>query len=114
MADVRSKGVRDALATLQLDQARWEAVLDTARDAIISIDPTGLVTLFNRAAEDTFGYVASEVLGHNVNMLMASPYREEHDEYLRNYHRTRVAKAIGLIRYVEGRRKTGRIFPIER
>jgi PAS domain S-box-containing protein len=113
MADVRSKGVRDALATLQLDQARWQAVLDTARDAIISIDPAGLVTLFNRCAEEMFGYPASEVLGHNVNVLMASPYREEHDEYLRNYHRTRVAKAIGLIRYVEGRRKDGEIFPIE-
>ena len=113
MVAVRSKGARDALATLRLDQARWEAVLDTARDAIISIDPAGLVTLFNRCAEEMFGYVSSEVVGRNVNMLMASPYREEHDSYLRNYHRTRVAKAIGTIRNVEGRRKSGEIFPIE-
>jgi len=106
-------GVRSALRVLELDAARWRAVLDTARDAIISIDRHGRITLFNRSAEEIFGYRAEEVLGRNVMMLMPPPYREEHDEYLARYADTGVAKAIGRIRDVEGQRKTGEVFPIE-
>jgi two-component system, LuxR family, sensor kinase FixL len=102
-----------ALRTLQLNEARWQAILDTARDAIICIDSAGNVTLFNRAAEAIFGYEASELMGQNVRKLMPSPYTEEHDEYIRRYRSTRVAKAIGQIRQVEARRKNGEIFPIE-
>ena len=108
-----SKRARNALSLRQLDQARWAAVLDTARDAIVSIDRDGIVTLFNRAAEEIFGYSASEVLGENIRMLMPPPYHEEHDQYLQNYHKTHVTKVIGRIRYVEARRKNGEVFPIE-
>ena len=79
MPEPRSKASAEAPTLLELDRARWQAVLDTARDAIVSIDAAGIVTLFNRAAEDMFGYHADEVWGRNVSMLMPSPYREEHD-----------------------------------
>ena len=105
--------VTGALRVLELDAARWRAVLDTARDAVISIDREGRITLFNHSAEEIFGYRADEVLGQNVNVLMPSPYHEEHDDYLRRYRQTGIAKAIGRIREVEGRRKSGEIFPIE-
>jgi len=46
-----------------LNEVRWHALLNTARDAIVSIDSTGHITLFNPAAERMFGYQAEEVLG---------------------------------------------------
>jgi PAS domain S-box-containing protein len=97
----------------QLDEARLQAVLDTARDAIISIDREGLITLFNRSAEELFGYSASEVLGKNVGILMPMPYSSEHGSYMQSYEKTGVAKAIGRIREVNARRKNGEVFPIE-
>jgi len=103
----------NALRTLQLNEARWRAVLDTARDAIVSITSRGQITLFNRAAELTFGYQADEVIGQNVKILMAPPYVDEHDQYLRNYRQTGERKAIGRVREVEARRKSGEIFPME-
>jgi two-component system sensor kinase FixL len=103
----------EALLALQLEAARWEAILETARDAIISIDPTGRITLFNRAAEEVFGYQASEVLGQNVALLMPSPYQEEHDRYIRQYQQTGTPRAIGRIRHVQARRKNGEVFPTE-
>ncbi len=102
-----------ALRLLELEATRWQAVLDSAQDAIISIDPRGRVTLFNRGAEAIFGYRADEVLQQNVAMLMPSPYREQHDRFLTNYRDTGEAKAIGRIRHVEARRKSGETFPIE-
>ncbi len=102
-----------ALRVLQLNELRWQAILDTARDAIICIDHRGEVTLFNRAAEAIFGYAAVEVLQKNVRMLMPSPYQEEHDGYLDNYHTSGAPKAIGRIREVQARRRNGEVFPIE-
>lgn len=96
-----------------LFDARWQAVLRTARDAIITIDPQGRITLFNPAAEAMFGYAADEVLGANVALLMPEPYRSSHDAYLEAYRTTGVPRAIGRIRHVEGRRKSGERFPLE-
>ncbi|MGH7820578.1 MAG: PAS domain-containing protein, partial [Candidatus Binatia bacterium] len=107
------EAARSEPQTLDLTEARWKAILETARDGIISIDRTGRITLFNRAAEDIFGYGAAEAIGRNVSMLMPAPYREEHDRYIRSYEATGVPKAIGRIRDVEGRRKTGEVFPVE-
>ncbi len=99
--------------SLQLNEARWQAILDTARDAIITIDAEGRICVFNRSAEQIFGYAASEAIGQDVGLLMPEPYRSEHGQYLRRYAATGVAKAIGRVRAVEGRRKNGEIFPLE-
>ena len=111
--DLGPRRFREAPHTLELDRARWEAVLETARDGIIGTDASGTVTLFNRSAQQIFGYAAPEVLGQNVRILMPTPYHEEHDRYLRDYHETGVRKAIGLVRNLEGKRKSGEIIPIE-
>jgi two-component system sensor kinase FixL len=103
----------DAVRSIQLSEARWQAILDSARDAIISIDEEGRITLFNPMAERVFGYSADEVLGQNVSMLMPPPYRDEHDDYLQHYRETGIRKAIGLIRQVRAQRKNGEVFPIE-
>jgi two-component system, LuxR family, sensor kinase FixL len=107
------KDPQQALYDLRVADARWQAVLATARDAIIAIDKQGRITLFNPAAAQVFGYRAEEVVGQNVNLLMPPPYREEHDGYLRRYRETGERRAIGRIRSVQGRRKNGEVFPIE-
>jgi PAS domain S-box-containing protein len=93
-------------------EARWKAIIDSAVDGIIVIDAHGRVEAFNPAAERLFGYPAPEVLGRNVDMLMPSPYREEHDTYLARYLATGRAKIIGSGREVQGLRKDGTTFPL--
>ena len=101
----------DAAEKLDLE-GRLHAILETAVEAIITIDERGLCESFNAAAEKMFGYTAAEIVGQNVSMLMPSPFREAHDEYLAAYLRTGDRKIIGIGREVIGLRQSGEQFPI--
>lgn len=93
--------------------AKLNALLNAAVDAMIIIDHTGTIELFNAAAQRMFGYSVHEVIGQNIKMLMPEPYRKEHDQYLDNYMRTNQARIIGIGREVKACKKDGEIFPIE-
>jgi PAS domain S-box-containing protein len=98
---------------LQGSEARMQAIVNTAVDAIVTIDQRGMVQTFNPAAEKIFGYSADEVIGQNVSMLMPSPYREKHDSYISNYIQTGRSRIIGIGREVDALRKDGTTFPVE-
>lgn len=104
---------QQAVEALRESEMRHKAVLDTAADAIITIDQRGLIENFNPAAERIFGYAQAEVVGCNISMLMDSPHRESHDSYIADYLRTGQAKIIGIGREVAGKRKNGELFPME-
>lgn len=91
---------------------RLEAILESAVDGILSIDAQGTIESANQAAVDIFGYSREEMIGAPVTLLMPSPYREEHDGYLKRYHETGDARIIGQGREVAGRRKDGTEFPL--
>ena len=93
--------------------AKLNALLNAAVDAMIIIDHTGTIELFNAAAQRMFGYSVQEVIGKNIKMLMPEPYRKEHDQYLDNYMKTNKARIIGIGREVKACKKDGEIFPIE-
>jgi two-component system CheB/CheR fusion protein len=92
---------------------RLRTMVDTAVDAIITIDERATISSINSATERMFGYSAAELIGQNVKTLMPSPYREEHDGYLSSYVHTGEKHLIGIGREVQGRRKDGTIFPLD-
>lgn len=93
--------------------SRSKAILETIVDGVITINSQGLIDTANPAAEHIFGYRSEEMIGHNVSMLMPSPYQEEHDGYISNYLTTGKKKVIGTGREVRGQRKDGSTFPLE-
>jgi PAS domain S-box-containing protein len=103
----------DKLRRLAEAEERMRSVVNHVLDGIVTIDARGTITTFNPAAERIFGYVAAEVIGQNVKVLMPEPDRSRHDGHMANYLRTGEAKIIGRGREVTGQRKDGSTFPMD-
>ena len=102
-----------AQTTLSDNNARIRGIVDTAVDAIITIDHEGIIEFINPAFEKVFQYKSEEVLGRNIKLLMPEPYSSEHDAYLRRFFKTGEQKIIGIGREIEAQRKDGTLFPID-
>jgi len=94
-------------------EAHLRSILDTVPESMIVIDEFGKISSFSAAAERLFGYASDEVCGHNVSMLMPSPDREAHDNYISRYLNTGERRIIGYGRVVQGQRKDKSVFPME-
>ncbi len=102
-----------AESTLRRTAERIQAVHDSAVDAIITIDTSGVIETVNPAATSLFGYRADEMIDRNVSMLMPAEIAVRHDGFLRHYLETGEARIIGVGREAEGQRKDGARFPVE-
>ena len=95
------------------DTAVLAAILNTAVDAIVTIDERGVVLHVNRAFQKLFGFTPQEAIGKNISMIMPEPDRAAHDGYLSQYKKTGKAAIIGVGRQVFGKRKDGSLFPLD-
>lgn len=102
-----------AQAELAASHQRLAAINDSVLDGIITINPSGSIESFNRAAETVFGYPAAAVMRRNVRMLMPEPFASAHDGFLERYAATGHSSILGVVREVEGLRADGSIFPME-
>lgn len=57
-------------AALEISRSRFAGILEIASDAIIAFDRDRIVTLFNQAAEEIFGYNAAEAIGKSIDFLL--------------------------------------------
>lgn len=103
----------DGAPDIAASEALLRSILATVPDAMIIIDTQGAITYFSAAAERMFGYASEEVRGQNISILMPSPDRERHDDYIRRYLETGQARIIGIGRFTVGRRRNGEIFPMQ-
>jgi PAS domain S-box-containing protein len=89
-------------------------ILDTAMDAIISIDSGFRIQLFNRAAAEMFGHSAAEMLGQPLDRLIPPAIRAKHGSLVAGYagHGT-TARNMGKTQLLRGVRADGSEFPIE-
>lgn len=95
------------------DAAVLAAILNTAVDAIVTIDDRGVVLHVNRSFQRLFGYLPDEVVGNNISMIMPEPDQSAHDGYLKRYKETGKAAIIGVGRQVLGQRKDGSLIPVD-
>lgn len=106
-------GRKAAETALARNELHLRSILATVPDAMIVIDERATILSFSAAAERLFGWTEAEVVGRNVDMLMPSPDRERHDQYVRHYVETGERRIIGIGRIVSGQRRDGTVFPME-
>jgi len=93
------------------NSALLSAIIENAIDGIITIDEWGKIESINPSACQLFDYLATEVIGRNISMLMPVPSMEQPVEYANNYEQTEIARMIGAGREVTGLKKNGIVFP---
>lgn len=95
-------------------EERHRLLAENAQDAIITADEEGRILLFNRKAEEVFGYSRQEVWGKNVTLLMPAEVIGRHREGLARYRETGRSRLVGGPPVeLMGVRKDGREFPLE-
>jgi PAS domain S-box-containing protein len=90
-----------------------ESLIQTAQDAIVSIDEDGRVKVWNHAAEKIFGYSRSEIMGQPITTIIPEKYRKKHEEGLKRFLQTGQSKISGKSIEVSGKTKEGMEIPIE-
>lgn len=100
--------VRAPYIQLQRSEARYHQILESAPDAIISVDEDLRILSFNASAEMLFGYQASEMLGQRIDMLIPESFRAGHGDRARAFFRGADERLrMGGGRAVSGLRKDG-------
>jgi PAS domain S-box-containing protein len=106
----RSKAGRAILDS----RRRMEGIVQSAMDAIITIDDEQRIVLFNPAAEKIFGYPVDEVLGRPVTILIPEQYRHHHEEQVRQFFESDVInRKLESENPIFALRRNGEQFPIE-
>jgi len=97
--------------SLRASQRRFSGILAISAEAVISMDVNHSITLFNRAAEDMFGYTAGEILGQPLDLLIPKRFREVHNEHVARFARSdKDSLLMSDRRRVFGLRKDGSEF----
>jgi PAS domain S-box-containing protein len=91
---------------------RYRGILETATDAVVTINQNHEIVFLNEAAERMFGYQRQEVLGGDLGPLLPPEHRPGHRAYVERYTKTRQARMIGHRAEVEAVHRDGTRFPI--
>jgi PAS domain S-box-containing protein len=112
--------LRDITERLEADErlarseARLRGILDSAMDAIITVDEAQRIVMFNNAAEKMFACPRDQALGAPLGWFIPERFRGDHSSYVKRFGDTGVtSRRMGRARIVTGLRRSGEEFPID-
>jgi PAS domain S-box-containing protein len=96
------------------NDATIRALLESASQAIIGVDPKGFIRIVNKMAEQAFGYTRAELLGHPLENLLPEHLRTTHSSYRTEYTAAPRQRRMGREdQALVAQRKDGSRFPVE-
>lgn len=107
-------GDHSAERALRDSNARLMGIIESAMDAIITIDEDQRIQLFNNSAEKMFGYQPEEVMGRKLDILLPPRFRDLHRAHVERFSETgETNRSMGHLDTLYGLRASGDEFPIE-
>ena len=105
------KAAEEALVA---SRRRMEGIVESAMDALVTIDEQQRIILFNPAAERMFGVAAAEVIGEPIERFIPERFRAGHAEHIRHFKEAGVTnRRMGALGAISGLRASGEEFPVE-
>jgi len=105
---------KQAQEGLQAIELQLAGIIHSAMDAIITVDDTQRIVLFNAAAERMFCCSAKDVVGQSIDRFIPSRHRHVHIEHIKTFGDANVTnRRMGALGAISGLRSNGEEFPIE-
>jgi PAS domain S-box-containing protein len=104
---------KKAEEALKTSEDKYHNLIEHANDAIISSNKEGIITSFNKKAEEMFGYAREKMIGKSLALLSPPSYRVKQKKLLEKFEKTNELYIIGKILEGKGLRKDGQEFPFE-
>lgn len=105
---------RNTRRMLESVEARMGGIVESAMDAIVAVDGTQRIVLFNAAAEHVFGYRRADVIGKQLDMLIPARFHSAHRGHIERFGATgTTSRRMGEQMVLWGLRAGGEEFPIE-
>jgi PAS domain S-box-containing protein len=89
------------------------SITQTAANAIITINSEGVISSWNKAAENIFGYTAAEMIGNKLDQIIPAQFRTKHINGIKRLSNGGKEKLINKTIEIQALRKDGTEFPIE-
>ncbi len=109
----RMYGVSQDVTEQVVASRRFEAMLETAPDAMVVVGDDGIIRFVNQEAERMFGYPHDELVGLAVETLMPEGVRARHQQHRKRYAKDSQRRPMGSGLDLVARRKDGSQFPVE-
>jgi PAS domain S-box-containing protein len=112
-ADLEQR-VMQRTAELEESNGRLTGIIQSAMDAILTVDEAHRVVIFNAAAEKMFGCPRAQAAGENIERFIPKRFRGEHASHIRRFAETGVtSRTMGTLGEIWGLRANGEEFPLE-
>lgn len=105
---------KQAEENLRLNETLLSGIINSATDAVITLDAQHRIIIFNKAAEEIFGYSAQEMQGQTLDRLLPVEFRQSHQAFITRFGQKGItSRAMGNLAPLKALRKNGEEFPIE-
>ncbi len=100
--------------SLRESEARLNATIETAMDAVVQINAEGIIIGWNSQAENVFGWANAEVIGRALHETIIPPqYREVHLQGMKHFLHTGEGPVLNTRVEIMGLHRDGHEFPVE-